>query len=87
MVAFIAGLRKNKNKDLIRSLYLTPPEDFDSTMRKAKDHMLAEEALDSSNNEEQDLPQKQQKGLGEKSQSTSDFRHGDHLPHPLDATS
>lgn len=57
---FTAGLRTNKNNELIRSLYLTPPEDFDSTMRRAKDYMLVDEASNTPNDEEQEFLKKQQ---------------------------
>lgn len=67
MVAFTADLKKSKNKDPIRLLYLTPPENFDSIMRRAKNYILADEALDSSDNEEHEPSKRQQKKIrGEK---------------------
>lgn len=56
MVAFTTGLKKRKNKDLVISLYLNPPKDFNSTMSRAKDYMLADKALNFSDDEDQKLP-------------------------------
>lgn len=61
MTTFTKGLKKRKNKNLVRSLYLNPPEDFNSTMAWAKDFMLANEALDSSKDKERTPLRKQQK--------------------------
>lgn len=58
MVAFMAGLRKSINKHLLRSLYLKPPEDFVSTLDRAKDCMLVDEDLDSSEGEDREPPNK-----------------------------
>lgn len=52
MPTFTKGLKKNKNKDLIRSLYLSRPKNIDSTMARAKVHMLTDEGLDLSEDEE-----------------------------------
>lgn len=56
MIAFIMVLRKRKNMDLVREAYLNPPKDFDFAMARFKDHMITNEALDSSDDEEQFLP-------------------------------
>lgn len=61
MAAFTKGLKNNKNEELVRSLYLNPPENFDVAMSRANDNMLADEALDSSEEEEQALRTKQHK--------------------------
>lgn len=64
--AFIRGLKKNKNKELGISPYLNPPEDFNSTMARAMDYMLDDEALYSVEEEEQISSLKQhKKGRGE----------------------
>lgn len=57
MVAFMAGLGKKTNKPPLRSLYLNPLGDLDSTLAKAKDYILAGKALNSSM-EEHKLPKK-----------------------------
>src|SRR5438270_4848634 len=44
MASFMNGV---KDKDLIRSLYERPPEDFDDIMNRARSHMLTNEALQS----------------------------------------
>lgn len=46
--AFTNGL---KDKDLVKSLYLNPPEDFDDIMDKAKDHMKVDEVMQSIDDE------------------------------------
>lgn len=50
--AFTNGL---KDKDLIRSLYTHPSEDFDDIMSQTKTYMIANEVLHSSNDETSDL--------------------------------
>lgn len=52
MTVFTADLKKRKNKVLVRSSYLNPPKDFDTTMALAKDYMLVNEAMDSLEDEE-----------------------------------
>lgn len=51
MVAFMASLGKKKNQALLRSLYLNPQKKFDSTLARATNYMLANEALNSSKEE------------------------------------
>lgn len=82
MLPWFAGLPKRQNKGLIRSLYLTLVEDFDSTMHRAKDYLIADEALDY---EEKEFPNKQQKRVREKNHLTSNFEYEDHLPGLLNA--
>lgn len=62
----MAGLKKNTNKYLLRSLYLNPTEDFDSTLARVKGYMLVNKALDSSEGEEQEPPKKQHRKAKEK---------------------
>lgn len=59
MTAFTKGLKNNKNKELVRSLYLNLSENFNATMSWAKDYMLSMEALDSAEEEDPALPPKQ----------------------------
>lgn len=47
-VAMVAFTNKIKDKDLIKSLYIEPPEDFDDIMDHEKTYILANEALSSS---------------------------------------
>lgn len=54
MAAFTTCIKKRKNKDLIRSLYHTSLENFDSMMCRAKGYIFADEALDSLDDEEQE---------------------------------
>src|SRR5204863_4746807 len=44
-VAFIAGLDKERNQELMRTYHLHPPPKFDTTMALAKDEMLVKEFL------------------------------------------
>src|SRR5204863_9669468 len=46
-VAIAAFTNGVKDKDLVRSLYERPPEDFDDIMNRARSHMLTNEALQS----------------------------------------
>src|SRR5204863_8008667 len=46
-VAFIAGLDKERNQELMRTYLLHPPPNFDTTMALAKDEMLVKEFLGS----------------------------------------
>lgn len=54
LVAFMEDLRKSTNKHLLRSLYLNPLEDFNSTLARAKNYMLVDEVLDSSEGEDRE---------------------------------
>src|SRR3954463_965673 len=47
-VAFIAGLDKERNRELMRTYLLHPPPNFDTTMALAKDEMLVKEFLGTS---------------------------------------
>src|SRR5204863_322209 len=47
-VAFIAGLDKERNQELMRTYLLHPPPNFDTTMALAKDEMLVKEFLGTS---------------------------------------
>src|SRR2546430_2653745 len=47
-VAFIAGLDKERNQELMRTYLLPPPPNFDATMALAKDEMLVKEFLGTS---------------------------------------
>lgn len=40
-----------KDKDFVKSLYLNPPVYFDDTMDRAKDHMIVDEVLQSTDDE------------------------------------
>lgn len=55
MATFTNGL---KDKDLIKSLYIEPPEDLDKIMDHAKTYMLSNEALRSSDDEVHDSIEK-----------------------------
>lgn len=62
----IAALTKGlKNWDLVKSMYLDPLGDFDDIMNQVKDHRLAKEALQSSNDEIANPPQGNQRNLKE----------------------
>lgn len=52
VAAFTNGL---KDKELVKSLYLNPPEDFDDIMYKEKDHMIVDEALHSTDDKAPEL--------------------------------
>src|SRR5436190_6734854 len=56
MATFMNGV---KDRDLIRSLYERPAEDFDDVMNRARSHMLTNEALQSQ--KEDSLPPRQSK--------------------------
>src|SRR3954471_8730360 len=56
IAAFTNGL---KEKDLVKSLYKHPPEDFDGVMSRAKTYMVAGEAMQTSSDDEP--PKKSQK--------------------------
>lgn len=58
MVAFMACHYKSTNKHLLRSLYINPPEYFDSLLARDKDYILVDEALDSSGGEDREPPKK-----------------------------
>lgn len=75
MVAFTVSHSKRKSKDLVRSLYLNLSEDFDSTISRAMENLLADESQDSSDYEEQKLSKKQ-----EKNPPPSDHWQGNPLP-------
>src|SRR3954469_15940420 len=47
-VAFMAGLDKERNQELMRTYLLHPPPNFDATMALAKDEMLVKEFLGTS---------------------------------------
>src|SRR3954467_4178129 len=49
--AFIAGLDKERNQELMRTYLLHPPPNFDTTMALAKDEMLVKEFLGTSGTE------------------------------------
>lgn len=60
MVTFMASLGKKTNKPLLRSLYVNPPEDFESTLARAKGYMLVDKALNFSK-EDREPPKKSHK--------------------------
>lgn len=55
-----------KDKDFVKSLYLNHPEYFYDIMDRAKDHMIVDEALQSTNDEAPQflLPRRQSKERG-----------------------
>lgn len=58
MAAFTKGLKSNRNDELVRSLYLNPPKDFNAPMSRVKVYMLTDETLDSFEEDETSLPPK-----------------------------
>lgn len=74
--------RPHENKDLRRSHYRTPSEDFGSTMRRTKDYILANEALDSSNDEEHEPFKKQHKKIKGEEPSNKRSSTRKSSPHP-----
>lgn len=61
MVAFTWVLNKRNNKEFAKSLYLNPHEDFDTTFSRAMESMQDDEAQDTSEDEDQMPPYKQNK--------------------------
>src|SRR3954464_12441384 len=57
-VAFIAGLDKERNQELMRTYLLHPPPNFDTTMALAKDEMLVKEFLGASGAEKKNSQNK-----------------------------